>query len=573
MQLPFLPQGKTRSLRQRLVAALIVSVLIPLALLGVTSYSSIYSLLNNRVEKGIQSNLEVERISLENTLNNLDFASKQLAYGTTGIKIQNYLKASASEKVGLLRSVNETLESVLYTNVVIGTMFYYVPETKEYLFDYYNVNNEKDPADFPLLNRKKNVEYFAFHPSMNLVEPRPVLSILRKVDGMISDNDFYVYLETSSLATRNIFREEQYGFPVSHVLTDADNQVVYSEKPELIPVGSKLQPGEDYGGHVSYAQESSKGWRLIAFIAREDIQRDINKWLLRFLIISAITIMTSLVLAWIIWRTISRPLSRFKEEIRWISMNRLEKEVVPMGILEFDDVLKRFAAMKVQIGELLAEVEEKENRKRRLEVEKLMNQINPHFLHNTLNTIQWIAMMNGQKEIVTLVKVFTRVLHYNLGKEGGIVRLADEVQALRDYIQLQQIRYNYTFRVDIDVEEEAGSFSIPRFSLQPLVENALYHAFKDEGGIITVTAEMDTQQHLVLTVTDNGQGMTEDKVNALLSDNSGPAKGFGIGLNYVNNLVQLHFGPPYRLDVKSKLGEGTTMTIRIPAIVKENAND
>src|SRR5690606_1058936 len=106
--------------------------------------------------------------------------------------------------------------------------------------------------------------------------------------------------------------------------------------------------------------------------------------------------------------------------------------------------------------------------KSRFEVEKLRYQINPHFIHNTLNTVQVIAKIQKQDEIVKLITYFTRILHYNLGKEGDFVELRKEISNLKDYISLQQMRYNHAFKTRILIDPEAERIMVPRFILQPL---------------------------------------------------------------------------------------------------------
>lgn len=563
---------KPKSFKRQLITILTLSSLIPLTLLGGASYYSIYSLLENRVEKGIRSNLELEMTSFDNIMNSLDFASKQLAFGSTGKKVQTFISSTPSVKAALLKEVNESLQSILYTNAMIGTMFYFVPDTSEYVFDYYIVDKEKDPFSFPLISSKPKVSYYAFHPSMTIFEPNPVLSIIRQGNNTEDNHPMYVYLETSPSASRSIFRSEQYGMPVSHMLINEAGAVVYSSNPGFVNPGAQLNADKLLAsGYRTYIQDSKNGWKLVAVIDENDITEDIQKWLLQYWLISMFAICASLLLAWFIWRTVNKPLIKLKKEIQLVSMNKLEAEVKLMGLTEFDDLLLRVGDMKHRIMELLLEVERKENRKRVLEVEKLMHQINPHFLHNTLNTIQWIAMMNKQKEIVNLVKTFSRVLHYNLGKEGGIVPLREEIQALNEYVELQQIRYNYMFQIRMDIDEETMSCMLPRFTLQPLVENALYHAFKDEGGKIEVSARIDSDNHLVIEVEDNGQGMTEEKIAALLANQTEEKRGLGIGLHFVNHLVQAHFGAEYKLGIRSQLEAGTVMTIRIPVRKEDEA--
>jgi len=196
----------------------------------------------------------------------------------------------------------------------------------------------------------------------------------------------------------------------------------------------------------------------------------------------------------------------------------------------------------------------------------LLYQINPHFIHNTLNTIQWIAKMNGQEEIDRLVSIFTRVLHYNLDKQGEQVYLVEEVNALKDYVELQRIRYDYDFLVKFHVEEHSRQVLIPRFILQPLVENALYHGLDEGNGQITVRILPDGDRYLLLEVTDDGKGIDPEEILRLLRGEKDMHRkaGLGIGLNYVQRVLQTNYGDHSQFKIVSEAGKGTTIQIRIP---------
>lgn len=169
--------------------------------------------------------------------------------------------------------------------------------------------------------------------------------------------------------------------------------------------------------------------------------------------------------------------------------------------------------MREQIWELFAEVERKEKRRVDLEVEKLLYQINPHFLMNTLDTVHWLALMNGQNEIDRLVSSLNKLLHYNLGKLGAASTINEEIEALKQYLTLQQIRYDFKFDVQMHVDEEVMSMPVPRFILQPLVENSLYHGLSDDGYI---RVDVNLTNAILISIQDNGSGMSEETIHNLL---------------------------------------------------------
>ena len=194
----------------------------------------------------------------------------------------------------------------------------------------------------------------------------------------------------------------------------------------------------------------------------------------------------------------------------------------------------------------------------------LLYQINPHFLMNTLDTLHGLAFMNGQKEIDKLVLSLNKLLYYNLGKMGETSTIGDEINALREYMQLQQIRYDFQFDVDIEVDENSRTLPSPRFLLQPLVENALYHGVSDDGYIHV--SVMLADEELQITIQDNGAGMTKEQIERLLGDDSEDSHkvGMGIGMKYVKRILHANYGDKAKLHIRSELGKGTVIALRLP---------
>jgi two-component system sensor histidine kinase YesM len=173
--------------------------------------------------------------------------------------------------------------------------------------------------------------------------------------------------------------------------------------------------------------------------------------------------------------------------------------------------------------------------------------------------------MQGQKNIAQLVSIFTRVLHYNLGKKSIIVSVQEEAEAIRDYIELQNIRYDHVFKVLLDIDSAALEVSIPRFILQPLVENSLYHGFEQGEGEIHVIIQKVEDTKLLLVVRDNGIGIPEDRLTQLFEQEDNQQKsGLGIGLHYVKKMLEVYYGASAQLEISSFPGIGTTISIHLP---------
>ena len=213
------------------------------------------------------------------------------------------------------------------------------------------------------------------------------------------------------------------------------------------------------------------------------------------------------------------------------------------------------------------QVKEEQKLLRKAEFDLLQSQINPHFLYNTLDAIVWSAEAGNQKQVVSMVgnlSDFFR-LSLNKGKENVLIR--EELQHVRSYLEIQHIRYQDTLTFEINVPEEFNEYKIPKLTIQPIVENALYHGIKNKrgGGKITIYAE-EKRDHFTIVVEDTGKGMDEERlrqVRKAIRDGT-PEKNVVYGLYNVNERIRLNFGEGYGIHLESVLNKGTRVRIRLP---------
>lgn len=564
-----------RSLRSKLALLLILAAAIPIVLIGYISYRWIYIVQTEKIETEWVEKAERERDELERKLEELARVSQLLdVEGGIGREVVRFISSGDSyERSMLYRDITDSIANVNFSNPNLGAMFFYAPQLEEPLL----FPNLTGPISFSLevltpFYKQKAFTYYGPHSST--AEERdgePVFSLLRKLD--YGQGKFlYAYIETGIGGLESLFETEPRGdsgraFPVYHALVGPDGRVVYGNfRAETEIVGQPFR--QPAGQYQTFRAEGRHGWTLYQLIPRSDYDREMNKWLKQFALFASLSLLAGISLAWLIWRMVYRPIRIINREISRFSYNQTPAKTAATGLPEFDRILDNFQAMGRRIAELILDIEDKEKRRGQLEVEKLLVQINPHFLHNTLNTIQWLARIQGQANIATLVSVFTRVLHYNLGKKTIIVTVREEADAVRDYIELQNIRYDHIFNVRLDIGEDALDIPIPRFILQPLVENALYHGFDgDEVGAIDVTISREDRT-LLLQVSDNGKGIPDDKLADMLEASGDRKSGLGIGLRYVKQMLSVYYGEEATLTMESTPGEGTRVTIRLPDEMK-----
>jgi two-component system sensor histidine kinase YesM len=551
-----------RSLKGRLALVLFITTVIPIILTGYISYRWIYIVQTEKIEKDIQNNLTKETEELERKIVDITNVSQLLdVEDGIGRDVLKFVSSNDQlEKTILYRDINKSIVNVNFANPNLGVMFYYAPYYKDPIL-FSNITGETDFQinNLPIFYGKKTIQYYGPYASLNKEDKSLVFSLVRTMEDGYG-HTIYAYIETKIAGLAAMFPADLTADSY-HVLVNPAGNVVYSNQPAK-------QLGEIFRvpqGYKIFFAESAEKWKIYQLIPLSAYNHEINKWIVQFLLFSCLSLIVGVLLAWFIWKMLYGPIRLINKEITHFRYDQSSKALAMTGLVEFDHVLNNFHQMRSRIVELIMDVEEKEKRRGQLEVEKLLVQINPHFLHNTLNTIQWLARMQGQKNIAQLVSIFTRVLHYNLGKKSIIVSVQEEAEAIRDYIELQNIRYDHVFKVMLDIDPAALEVSIPRFILQPLVENSLYHGFEQGEGEIHVIIQKMEDTRLLLVVKDNGIGIPEDRLVQLFEQEDNQQKsGLGIGLHYVKKMLEVYYGASAQLEIFSLPGKGTTISIHLP---------
>ncbi|GAB6929029.1 hypothetical protein JCM10914A_30120 [Paenibacillus sp. JCM 10914] len=564
------------SLKSRLYLLMLISSTIPIILIGSLSIYSISSILDNKIDRGLLNHLGQVRSSLVTMLNNLDYSSQQFTInGLIGSDLAKWLEIDdLHESLTLGSEIQKNINLLNFTNPTVGLTMYYDRSKGEALMSNQLVK-PFHPEELSLLTSIDGANYYGPHYSnYKYSDTNMVFSIIRRFDIGSSSNEtsnIDIYVETNFKLFERILNSAQYGMEAFHVLIDKQGKIAYSQNSDLLPAGS-VYPSEELSQYIAFEDADQKDLRLVVFVDRGDYSKEFVKWIWSFLLVIILSITVSIILAIIIRNYVYRPLLNIKNGISLVSVNNFSKRLQRHGLLEFDYIIDQFNNMSVKIQELIEQLEIEEKMKRETEVAKLMAQINPHFLYNTLNTVQWLARMKGQTEIDHFIASFTKVLSYNLGKDGIMVTLRQEMEALKDYITLQQVRYDYQYDIQLHIEEEVMETPVPRFLLQPLVENSLYHGLGDVGGTIEVIIERTDQNKLNILVRDNGAGIDQEKIDQLLSGSINRS-GLGIGLNYVYKTVKIHYGPEGELVITSQKGKGTSIQVILPMKGEGNGHD
>ena len=266
-----------------------------------------------------------------------------------------------------------------------------------------------------------------------------------------------------------------------------------------------------------------------------------------------------------IGRSVTEPITALCTRMAQIGSGDLEThEPVASDIRELRSLSEGVEEMAGRLQALLEETTRKQATLRRTELALLQAQINPHFLYNTMDTIIWLIEAGKNPEATQMVSDLSNFFRHSLSKGQDIITLAEEESQVRSYLQIQQARYADILRYTIDLPERFGAVRIPKLTLQPLVENALYHGIKMKRGMghIYILARQEGDD-IVLQITDDGAGMSAQRLQQLL-DSMEAGKRVGFGLSAIHERLKLFFGEGYGLTIHSREGVGTTVFVRIP---------
>ncbi len=354
------------------------------------------------------------------------------------------------------------------------------------------------------------------------------------------------------------------------------NPIVYRVRDEWLdtPRTSSVRriKGADYQ-IVSQGSDYTL-WKTVGVFPMSEIMSQVATIRYYSLIIAGVTVLVALIVSVFFTGGIARPVIKLRSLMKEAEEGNLGVRFEGRQEDEIGYLGKSFNAMIEEVQKLIAMVYREQQSKREAELKTLQEQIKPHFLYNTLDTIQWMAQEHGAQDIVKVVSALTSLFRIGLSKGKEMIRLADEMEHVRSYLIIQKARYEDKFDFALCTDEEALSCLVLKLTLQPLVENAIYHGIKERRGHGSIRVEaLRRDGMLVLRVSDDGVGMTQEKleeVRALLSSAYSPSEGLaGYGIHNVHERIQLSFGTRYGLRFDSAPDRGTTVEILHPLVTSE----
>ena len=303
--------------------------------------------------------------------------------------------------------------------------------------------------------------------------------------------------------------------------------------------------------------------------SKDDYQK-FYTWMLRFCLIALVGVVVAVgIMSYLIPLSITRPFKELSQVTDEIAKGNLSVHANVNTGVEATALSNSMNTMIDKINELLEQVTTEQIRLRKAEFELLQAQINPHFLYNTLDAIIWLAEAGEQKRVVGMVRNLSDFFRTSLNQGKDINSIKEEMLHVKSYLEIQHVRYQDILSYDIEVPEALYIYSIPKITIQPLVENALYHGIKNKRGMghISIRGEAG-EKDFTITVTDDGIGIDETRLRQVQSGIQNKVltgKDF-YGLYNVCERIRLNFGEEYGIFIESVYGEGTSVRVILPYV-------
>ena len=349
---------------------------------------------------------------------------------------------------------------------------------------------------------------------------------------------------------------------------------------------SKLLKEKPSTGNFSYSEgkneytavhihSDSTGWTTVGVIPLRYINKDLAGIQYLTVIIIVLTIIIGVAVSVIIAQSLILPLENTVNALEKFSRGDFAVRLKENRCDEIGKLNRIFNKAIKEINELMQKVTQSEILNKEMEFKTLQSQMNPHFLYNTLDTINWLAFKEKQTEICNLVAAISSLIRASISNKKSIITIEQELDYVKNYIYIQHIRYKDRFDIIYDIDESLLKQAVPKLIIQPIVENAIIHGIENSKNknLLYISVKRENEC-IVIIVKDTGIGMTDEKVSELLKE---PLNAEGdeqkahtnLGLYAVHKRIQLMYGDLYGLTVQSQAGEGTTVTLHIPFTKKQ----
>lgn len=376
-----------------------------------------------------------------------------------------------------------------------------------------------------------------------------------KGKSLIADSTGSIYTNVDESLSDSLVRNI-----IEHIPDNSDSKVSYKDV---------VEENTDYV--VFYAPiPNSYGWFLCTAVHRSELFMDAELLARSLVGIGIVLLFVAISVSFLVSNLATKRIRILSGAMQDVRQGNLETSISLNGNDELSDLAEDFNVMVADIKKLMHKVYQQQKEERQRELQVLQSQINPHFLYNTLDTLQWKALEHGAHELSDLIVSLSSFFRISLSKGKEFITLEKELEHVKNYLVIQQFRYRDILEYNIDCDTKLYKCSLPKILIQPLVENAIYHGIKPKLGSGAIRISVFEEDNILkIVVKDNGVGMNEEKLNQIKNNLDKHYTGNNYGLYNVSRRIFLNYGENYGLDIDSEENTGTTVTVRLPKMMED----
>lgn len=586
------------SLRGRLIICMLIVSLIPLLLADFVMYKGYIGIMHENVEKLTNANLKQTRTALDTWIDSYGDVIAQLYYNQD-VKNNLQMYYEYNDETAL-ESLDKEMSYLLYIKDYImaitiitenGDSFFHdrITPFSSHSFwinhyslsmsEIYDMTIKNNDTTYFSTQYAKTIpakKYYLFHMAHALTYrcngEEKQAAVIVSIDEQLLEN---VCNSAASNSDENMnFIVDSNGYVVSYTDSSYLSQQIdieglsESEKSDRYREFVKntgVMGSEDI--RVQYIQDETLEWDVINVSINDVYKSEVEKMQESVLTIALLVAFLTLVM-------IGFTIKYFMKNIDVVvdSMNKVEKGNADVRISGAEKMPREIATIAENLNRMLDKLEDSmeseklmAERERVAEIAALEARINPHFLYNTLDTINWMAIEKNEIEISNAISALGKILRYGINDSNAVVTIRTEMEWLEQYIHLQQARLKDTFEFNVSVEPDVLDYKIHKLLLQPFVENSIIHGFAKKRGMHILSITIKQSDMLEISIGDNGGGMSEEQVEMI---NSGQFRHYDdkyhIGMENAFQRIKLYYGEEACVNVISESGQSTTVYIRLP---------
>lgn len=342
----------------------------------------------------------------------------------------------------------------------------------------------------------------------------------------------------------------------------------------LAAENGRILSGKGAARRLYVACESeATGWTAVGVAYTQELLRDQDRIYKTYLWIAALALIFALLFSVQLSASVAEPIRKLTQTMQCVEDGDLHVRCHVSSRTELGQLSDSFNHMIAKTAELMDERLRIEEQKRKSEWKALQAQIQPHFLYNTLDSIIWMSHAGRNEEVVEMTSALAQLLRSSIGDGSDTNTLEKELAHVRSYLTIQKMRYNEKLQYAIDMDPQTGGCLLPKLVLQPLVENAIYHGIKlkQGGGTVRIESLLE-EDRLLITVEDDGVGMTQEQLETVLEKKEADGESSKLGVYNVNERLQLFFGPDAAMKYYSTPGRRTMVMLVLPIVREKEEN-